>query len=519
MAASQVAATVALPASGRRLIGTLALSLATFMCVLDISIANVSITAIAGALGASPSQGTWVITSFGVANAISLPLTGWLAQRFGTLRLFVASVLLFTTASFLCGISTSIEALVLCRVLQGAVAGPMIPLCQALLLRSHPPDRIGQALTILALTTLVAPVIGPLLGGWLTDNWSWHWIFLVNVPVGVVCGLVAGWAFRPLETAIRRVPVDGIGFGLLVLWVGALQLMLDLGRERDWFGSPDIIVLALIAGVGLVLFITWELIVPEPVVELRLFRSRNFLVGSVAMGLAYALFLGNLVLLPLWLQQHLGYTATLAGLALAPVGLLAIAIAPLVGRVVSRHDPRWLAGGAFMVFAFSLWLRSRFSTEVDFLTVATPSLVQGLGNAMFFVPLLAIILGGLPADRIASGSGLSNSLRYTLGAFGTSLMTTAWDRRAAVHREWLIGAIDEGRPGFTEFAGQLAQAGLSPVQQLALADRLIQQQAYTLAADDLFRFSAAAFVLLIGLLLFAEAPRRAAPEDAPRRTG
>lgn len=505
-----IATAAEMPAPGRRLLGTMALSLATFMCVLDISIANVSIPAIAGDLGVSPSQGTWVVTSFGVANAIALPITGWLVQRFGTLRLFVASVLLFTVTSFLCGIAPTIEALVLCRVLQGAVAGPMIPLCQALLLRSHPPDRIGQALTVLALTTLVAPVAGPLLGGWLTDNWSWRWIFHVNVPIGLSCALVAGWAFRQMETATRRVAVDGIGFALLVLWVGSLQLMLDLGREHDWFGSPLIVALAALAVVTFVLFLVWELTVGDPLVELRLFGARNFLVGSVAMALAYALFLGNLVLLPLWLQQHMGYTATLAGLALAPVGLLAILVAPVVGTLVPRRDPRWLAAGAFVTFAFALWLRSRFSTDVDFGTVAMPSLVQGLGNALFFVPLLAIILSGLPSNRIAAGSGLSNCLRFTLGAFGTSLMMSAWDWRAAFHRGWLVESVAKGDPGFADYSGRLTQAGLGPTEQLALIEQMINRQAHTLAANDLFRISAAGFALLVALLWFARPPNRRA---------
>lgn len=483
-----------------RAIGTFALSLATFMAVLDISIANVAIPAIAGDLGVSPNQGIWIITSFGVATAISLPLTGWLVQRLGTVRLFAASVLLFSTASLLCGLAPSIESLVFFRVLQGAVAGPMIPLCQALLLRSYPPERLGQALTVLAVTTLTAPIAGPLLGGWLTDNWSWRWVFYVNVPVGFICGAVVWQVFRPLETATRMVRVDAIGLGLLIIWVGSLQLMLDLGKDWDWFGSTAIVWLAIIAVVFFALFIVWELTEANPIVDLSLFRLRNFCIGTVALALGYALFLGNLVLLPLWLQQDMGYTATLAGVVLAPVGVLGILAAPFVGWYVGRHDPRWIASGAFVVFALSLWMRSRFTTESDLHALMLPSLIQGAGNAMFFVSLLAIILSRLPSDRIAAAAGVSNFLRYTAGAFGTSLITTAWDWRASVHRSQLVEAVHDGAEPLKHARALLGTTGMGPQQQLAIIDRLVEQQANTLAVTELFYLSALLFTALLGLL-------------------
>src|SRR5213592_1177358 len=308
---------------GALVLGSVALSLATFMNVLDTSIANVSIPAISGDLGVSPDQGTWVITSFGVANAISLPLTGWLTRRYGQVRLFLASVLLFVIASFLCGLAPSIEFLILFRVIQGAVAGPMIPLSQSLLLSSYPKEKAGSALAMWAITTLVAPVVGPLLGGWITDNMTWPWIFYINIPVGLAAAVVTWIIYRKRETPTRKLPIDGMGLGLLVLWVGAMQIMLDKGKELDWFHSTQIVVLGLAAVIGFVVFIIWELTEEHPVVELRLFALRNFSVGAITLSIAYGLFFGNLVLLPLWLQQHMGYTATAAGFALAPVGLLA----------------------------------------------------------------------------------------------------------------------------------------------------------------------------------------------------
>ena len=257
-------------------LGTIALSLATFMNVLDTSIANVSIPAIAGDLGVSPDQGTWVITSFGVANAISLPLTGWLTQRYGQVRLFIVSVLLFVLASLLCALAPTLGVLIAFRVLQGAVAGPMIPLSQSLLLSSYPKAKAGSALAIWGVTTLVAPVVGPLLGGWITDNIAWPWIFYINVPVGLAAAAVTWTIYRTRETATRKVPIDGIGLGLLVLWVGALQIMLDKGKDLDWFGSIEIVSLAVAALVGFALFIVWELTEAHPVVDLRLFARRNF---------------------------------------------------------------------------------------------------------------------------------------------------------------------------------------------------------------------------------------------------
>src|SRR3954471_62182 len=348
------------PLSGARLaLGTVALSLATFMNVLDTSIANVSLSAIAGDLGVSPEQGTWVITSFGVANAISLPLTGWLTQRYGQVKLFTASILLFLLASLACGPGPSIELLIFFRIVQGAVAGPMIPLSQTLLLSSYPRDRAGSALAMWSITTLVAPVVGPVLGGWLTDNFAWPWIFYINIPVGIIAA-AATWAiYRERETARRKLPVDAVGLGLLVVWVGALQVMLDKGKDLDWFHSGTIVALAVIAALGFALFLAWELTDKHPVVELRLFLRRNFAFGTLAISLGYGVFFGNVVLLPLWLQQYVGYTATLAGMVMAPVGILAIIGAPIVGRNLTRWDARIVATIAFIVFALVMWMRSR----------------------------------------------------------------------------------------------------------------------------------------------------------------
>jgi MFS transporter, DHA2 family, multidrug resistance protein len=298
-----------------------ALALGTFMQVLDSTIANVSIPTIAGDLGISTDQGTWVITSFTVANGISLPLAAWLMQRFGVVRTSVVAIVLFTAASFLCGIAWNLPSLLAFRVLQGAVSGPMIPGSQALLLLIFPPQKRALALAIWSITTLVAPIVGPILGGYISDNYSWPWIFLINVPVGMLSAFLCWRYIGHRDTPTRRLPVDRVGIALLVVWVGALQILLDKGRDADWFESPLVVALALIAAVAFVAFMIWELTERYPIVDLTLFRVRNFTIGATISSLGYALFFANVVLYPLWLQTQLGYTATWAGLVSAPSGV------------------------------------------------------------------------------------------------------------------------------------------------------------------------------------------------------
>jgi DHA2 family multidrug resistance protein len=492
---------------GPLIAGTIALSLATFMNVLDTSIANVSIPAIAGDNGVSPNQGTWVITSFAVSTAITVPLTGWLAQRFGQVKVFKYATLLFTLASLLCALSPNLQLLIAARVMQGLVAGPMIPMSQALLLSSYPPARAGIAMALWVMTTLVAPIIGPPLGGWISDNLSWPWIFYINIPVGFVAAWVTATVFRGRETQIRQLPVDFVGLGLLVVWVGAMQIMLDKGRELDWFNASEIWVLAILAVVGFVIFLIWELTDEHPVVDLSLFRIRNFAIGTSALALAYGVFFGNVVLIPLWLQQYMGYTATDAGLVLAPVGFLALLLSPLIGRNINKLDARMLASVSFVCFAGVLWMRSRFTTDTDFGSIALPALFQGVAMACMFIPLNTILLSGVGPERLAAASGLSNFVRIVAGAAGTSLTTTLWDNRAQLHHSQLAERISDYNPTSSQAIGQMQAQGMSQTQSLGMIDRMIDAQSYTLAADELFYVAAGIFILLIAVIWLAKARR------------
>ena len=503
------------PLEGAKLvIGTIAVSLAVFMNVLDTSIANVSIPSISGDLGVSSDQGTWVITSFAVANAISVPLTGWLTQRFGQVRLFMTSIVLFVIASWLCGLAPTLPFLLAARVLQGAVAGPMIPLSQTLLLASYPRAKAPMALSMWSMTTLIAPVAGPILGGWISDNISWPWIFYVNIPVGFVAAIATFVIFRDRDSVIRKAPIDTVGLGLLVIWVGSLQIMLDKGKDLDWFNSTTIVVLTLIAVIALAFFIVWELTAEHPVVDLSLFKLRNFTGGTIALAIGYGLYFGNLVLLPLWLQTDIGYTATNAGLVLAPVGLFAVLLSPVVGKFLPRIDPRKIATVAFLVFALVFWMRSRYTTGVDTFSLMLPTVIQGIGMAGFFIPLVSITLSGLPGSRIPAASGLSNFVRIMCGGIGTSIFSTAWDHRSNIHHAQLMEQANAYNPNFTASMQQFGAAGFNQSQGYGLFNSMATQQAAQLGVNDLFYISAGIFVALIALIWITKPERSGSGDSA-----
>ena len=467
-----------------------ALAMGTFMQVLDTTIANVSLPTIAGNLGASTDQSTWIITSFVVANGIGVPITGWLMRRYGVVRVFVLSVLGFTLASLLCGMAWSLESLVFFRILQGALSGPIIPGSQALMLSIFPQNRRTTALAIWSITTLVAPICGPLLGGYISDSWNWGWIFLINVPVGLLVAVLCWGNLWHRETATRKLPIDAIGLGLLIVWAGALQVMLDTGKNADWFGSTQIVVLALVAVTGFGAFLLWELTEEHPIVDLSLFKSRNFTLGTIVFCLGNGVFLANMLLIPLWLQTQLGYTATWAGLVSAPTGAVAVLMTPLAARLMSRFDARWVATIAFAASALSYFMRAGLTADASFMAIALPLMVQGISSGSFFIATISILLDGVPQDKIPSAAGLSNFARIIAAGFSVSLVTTFWDRREALHQSRMAELTSSYAPAFNNVLSSLKDMGLSELAAKAAVTRNMIGQAYLLASVDMFTVSA-----------------------------
>lgn len=489
---------------GQLWLAALLLAAANFVAVLDTTIANVSVPNIAGSLGVSSSQGTYVITSYAVAEAITVPLTGWLAARLGTVRLFAGAMILFGVFSLLCGMATSLEMLILFRVLQGLAGGPLMPMSQTLLLQIFPKEKAGAAIGLWSMTTLVAPIMGPILGGWLCDEASWPWIFYINVPIAIACGYFGWGLLKRYQSPIMKMRFDAIGLALLVLWVGAFQIMIDEGKNLDWFGSPVIVGLAVISAIGFAAFMIWELTERNPVVNLHVFRHRGYWVSVATISLAFGSFFGATVLTPQWLQAYMGYTATEAGHATAMSGILAVLVAPLAAQLSQRMDPRPL------VFAGVMWLgavtlyRSFATTDMDFWQVALPLLFQGLGMPFFFVPLTGLAMASVEPDEMASAAGLMSFMRTLSGAFATSIVTTAWDDKASHYHAELAALADSSPQALQQLGNGSIEAGR---QQLG---QLIQSQSIMLSTNELFWLSGLSFVLAACMIWLAPRPGRVA---------
>ncbi|WP_028219608.1 DHA2 family efflux MFS transporter permease subunit [Paraburkholderia oxyphila] len=505
------------PLTGATLaLGSLCVGLAGFMTVLDSSIANVAIPTISGNLGVSGDEGTWVITVFAAANSVSIPLTGWLTQRLGQVRLFVGSILLFVFASWLCGVAPTLPILLMARVFQGAVAGPLIPMSQALLLSSWPKSKSALALSLFSMIVVTGPIVGPALGGWVTDSYSWSWIFYINIPVGL---LSAGgvWAiFRHRDTPRKKLPVDMVGLLLLIVWVASLQVMLDKGKDLDWFSSNTIIVLAITAAVGLALFIIWELTDKNPVVDLTLFKQRNFLGGTVSIAVVYGIFFGTLVLLPQWMQEYLGYRAVDAGLATAPLGIFAVIGAPIMGKILPRSDARIIGTCAFVGFAIVYYMRSFFYTDLSEGYIILPTLLQGIPMALFFAPLTVIILSGQPPAKIPAAAGLSTFARMFFGGIGTSIANVIWNNRTILHHEILTQQSSATNPMFNQqLDAYHSLLHLGQGASYALFDQVVQKQAAMMGLNDVFYGSALVMIVIIPLIWITKRPgKSAAGSDA-----
>jgi DHA2 family multidrug resistance protein len=476
------------PLTGARLgITAFALAMGTFMQVLDLTIANVSLPTIAGNLGASTDQSTWIVTSFVVANGIGVPLTGWLMNRHGAVRVFVASVIAFTLTSLLCGLAWSLESLVVFRALQGLASGPLIPGSQALMISIFPRERRAAALALWSMTSLVAPICGPLLGGYISDNFHWGWIFLINVPVGLLVAFLCWDNLHDRETPTSKSNIDMVGLGLLVVWAGALQLLLDRGKNADWFGSDFIVMLAVIAFAGVCAFLWWEYTEDHPIIDLSLLKNRNFTVGTLVFCLGNGVFLANMLLLPLWLQAQLGYTATWAGLVSAPTAAVSVLLTPVAARAMGRTDARIVASIAFLASAVSYLLRSRLTADASFISIVIPMMVQGIANAGFFIATVTILLDGITPARIPMASGLSNFLRIIVSGFAVSIVTTWWDRREVLHQSRM--ADQATGPALDNMLSLLNGLGVGNLAGKAAITRGMEGQAYLMASVDIFTVS------------------------------
>lgn len=489
---------------GTLLLAGLVLALSNFMVVLDTTIANVSVAHIAGSLGISSSQGTWIITSYAVAEAICVPLTGWLAARFGTVRTFACGMIGFGIFSLLCGLSVSLSMIVICRIGQGLCGGPLMPLSQTLLLRIFPEEQHGQAMGLWAMTTVTAPILGPILGGTISDSWSWHWIFFINIPVAALCVVGTFKFLKPAETRTERIGVDKVGLALLILWIGALQIMLDLGREHDWFNDGFIVTLAVIASVGLAVFVAWEMTERQPIVNLGVFRHRGFTVAVASLAFAFAVFFASAVLIPQWLQTSMGYTSTYAGYVTAFSGVGAVMMAPVVTVLSGKVDQRGLVCFGILWMGFVALLESRWSSGADFWTLAIPQLLLGIGMPFFMVPLTTIALAAVEPEETASAAGVMNFLRTMAGAVGTSIATTLYNDNAVVARSEIVSRLNA-----EQVSRSLQATGFSLDQVRGAIEQTVVQESYAISITQIFLLSSAVFAIAAMVIWLAPRPGRA----------
>lgn len=458
------------------------LSVATFIVILDATIINVAIPHIAGSFGASSSEGTWVITSYAVAEALTVPLSGWLSERFGTVKVLTVSLLSFALFSALCGITPNLEMLVIFRVLQGLSGGPLIPISQTLIVRACPPRKLETVMGLWMMTSIVAPIAGPIMGGVMADTIGWRWAFYLNVPIALACALVGFALFRDMETRPRKQAIDYVGLALLCIWVTAFQIMLGTGEDHAWFESTQILTLLAVSAIAFSLFAIWEVTDSDPVVDVRVLRHRGFAVSAAALFFAFGAFFAALILLPLWLQLGMGYTASTAGYVLAQQGILGVISAPLAAFLMKKIDARFLMSGGLLLLAGAIFSRSYFATTIGLDQMRAPQLAIGVALPFFFVPIVTASLQFVPQSETSSASSIINFLRTLAMAIATAVVVFLWSRKTvAMH-----AILAEFPSHSTPFIRRLAGNGFSPGKALQTLDALTWQQGMVLAVNDLF---------------------------------
>jgi DHA2 family multidrug resistance protein len=492
---------------------------ATFMEVLDTTVVNVSLPHIAGSLSASIDEATWALTSYLVANAIILPMTGWLASVFGRKRLLMASVVGFTVSSFLCGLAPTLWMLIVFRVMQGATGGALQPLSQAVLLEAFPPHERGKAMGFWALGIVVAPILGPVLGGWLTDSYSWRWVFYINIPVGIASIVMTKlFIFDPPYLRRETERVDYWGIGMLVVGIGALQILLDKGQQEDWFSSSFITALAVVSGVTLVALVVRELTTDHPIVDLRVFKERSYAVGVFLMSVVGFVLYGSLVLLPIMLQTLLGYPSLQAGIAMAPRGVGSFIMMPLTGIMTGRFDPRKLLSIGLVIGGLTLIWLSRLNLQAGYWDFFWPQIIQGAGLSLLFVPLTTVSMDAIPRERMGNATSLFNLMRNIGGSIGiavTGTMVARNQRSAAALLGEHVSMLDpETQTMFAQIRAAFIAAGSDVVtatnRAYAALGGMVQQQAAIVSFVGLFELLGVVFFLLLPLILLMKRPRPSA---------
>ena len=486
--------------------------LATFMEVLDTSIANIALPHIGGNLSSTPEEATWVLTSYLVANAIVLPTTGWLANHFGRKRVFISCIVLFTAASALCGLAWSLPTLILARILQGLGGGAMVPIAQSIMLESFPRQKRGAAMAIFAQGVVVAPILGPTLGGWITDSYSWRWIFYINLPVGILAVAMAKWLVEdpPYIKRDLKATIDYIGFGLLAVWLATLQVLLDKGQEADWFGTDWVRWFAVISALAFMGFVWRESTTEHPLVDLRVFKNRNFTVGLILMTTLAAILYGTTAQIPLFLQTLMGYPALQSGYALSPRGIAAFFTTALVGRLMGKIRSRWLLCLGFTLLAVSSFMLAQVNLQVGQINVIWPSVVNGIAISFIFVPLTTVTMSQLDQRQLGNATGLYNLMRNLGGSIGIAFVTTMLARGAQAHQALMVGHLAPDSPAFRQ---QLAAAkhllahhadpAMAARQAYAAVYALLDQQAHLWAfVDNFFLFGTLAVVTMPLIFLF-----------------
>jgi MFS transporter, DHA2 family, multidrug resistance protein len=484
----------------------------TFIEVVDTSVVNVALDHIRGSLSAGVDEATWAITSYLVSNAIIIPLSSWLSRLFGRKRYFIFSVSLFTLSSLFCGLAWSLPALIFFRVLQGIGGGALQPLSQTILLETFPPKEHGMAMAVFGIGVVFAPILGPILGGWITDNWSWHWIFFINIPIGIISVMLLA-AFLKDPPFLKRAStarIDYWGIILITFGLGCLQVVLDKGQQEDWFNSPFILTLAAISAICLIAFVILELVIDDPVLHLRVFKNRSFAAGNVIMFMTFFTLFGTIVLLPIFLQKLMGYTSYWAGLAIAPGGVATIFAMPLVGKLVSKVSPKGVLLFGLVAVAYSTWFLTGLSADVDFAFVAWSRIAMGFGLAFIFVSLTNLTLSGIPKEEMGNASGIYNLLRNLGGSFGVAFVTTVLARRAQFHQARLAESATPFDPNFQHALAQvshLPQLQGAPSQSaLGVLYQKLMIQASLFSFVDAFQLCTMILICIMPLVLFLRRP-------------